>query len=297
MKLSIIIPVYRVEATLGRCLKSIVTQSFADFEVILVDDGSPDRCPQLCDEWAERDRRISVIHQANGGLSAARNSGLAQSRGDFLMFADSDDFLGDGTLSAVMPLAENTDLLEFPVWRHWGSSRQQLLSFPERSYNHADDYWLHAQAYTHCYAWNKVYRRWLFNDVSFPEGRVFEDVYTLPRLLKKQPRISTTGKGCYYYCQNNEGITTTATGRELAMLLDAHLTSAMPVDDDYYYHLLNIQIDVCRMAGCEPQLQPRRLKLQGEFTRKVKSLLLNMIGIRKLCNLYKTVESLKPTRS
>ena len=297
MKLSIIIPVYRVEATLDRCLQSIVTQSFTDFEIILVDDGSPDRCPQLCDQWAERDGRITVVHQTNSGLSAARNNGLDRAKGEFLMFADSDDFLGEGTLSAVMPVAEETDLLEFPVWRHWGSSRQELLSFTPHSYQSADDYWLQGKAYTHCYAWNKVYRHWLFEEVRFPEGRVFEDVYTLPRLLRKQPRIITTDQGRYYYCQNNEGITTTATGRELAMLLDAHLTAAMPVDDDYYYHLLNIQIDVCLMSDSAPLLQTRRLKLKGGLAQRVKSLLLNILGVNRLCQIYRITEKQRRVHS
>ena len=76
MKLSIIIPVYRVETTLNRCVESVVTQDFDDFELILVDDGSPDNCPQLCDSWAAKDCRISVIHKSNGGLSDARNAGI-----------------------------------------------------------------------------------------------------------------------------------------------------------------------------------------------------------------------------
>ena len=80
MKLSIIIPVYHVEATLDRCVGSVLSQSFADFEVILIDDGSPDRCPEMCDQWAEKDSRVSVIHRENGGLSAARNSGFGYLR-------------------------------------------------------------------------------------------------------------------------------------------------------------------------------------------------------------------------
>ena len=102
MKLSIIIPVYRVETTLNRCIESVVTQDFDDFELILVDDGSPDNCPQLCDSWAAKDRRISVIHKSNGGLSDARNAGIDMARGDYLTFIDSDDYLAEHTLAPLM---------------------------------------------------------------------------------------------------------------------------------------------------------------------------------------------------
>ena len=96
--LSIIIPVYCVENTLDRCVKSIVGQSYHDIEVILVDDGSPDHCPEMCDSWAQKDERIRVIHQNNGGLSDARNVGIDASRGEWLTFVDSDDYIEEGTL-------------------------------------------------------------------------------------------------------------------------------------------------------------------------------------------------------
>ena len=106
MKLSIIIPVYRVENTLDRCIKSIMLQGYGDYELILVDDGSPDRCPQLCDEWAVRDRRITVIHKANGGLSDARNAGIEQAQGEYITFVDSDDFIGPDTYQPLMQQLE-----------------------------------------------------------------------------------------------------------------------------------------------------------------------------------------------
>ena len=118
MKLSVIIPVYRVEATLDRCVESVLNQSFTELEVILVDDGSPDHCPELCDMWATKDSRITVIHQRNGGLSAARNAGINRAQGDYLTFIDSDDYIGEGTLEAVMSrLDDSIDLIEYPIWR------------------------------------------------------------------------------------------------------------------------------------------------------------------------------------
>jgi len=149
VKLSIIIPVYCVEATLDRCLQSIANQPFGDYEVILVDDGSPDGCPAICDQWAAHDNRIHVVHQANGGLSAARNTGLDLAQGDFVTFIDSDDYLAETTLADIMPMADGVDLLEYPIWKFYGSIDQTLLSFPNQSYDNTTQYWLQTKAYLH----------------------------------------------------------------------------------------------------------------------------------------------------
>ena len=154
VKLSVIIPVYCVEATLERCLQSVVGQTFRDIEVILVDDGSPDGCPQLCDEWAARDSRISVIHQRNRGLSAARNAGLDAAQGEWVTFADSDDFLDTDTYALLMAQADDCDLLEYPFYWHYGSAEQQLRLTTAETYDDAADYWLRGHAYEHTYAWN-----------------------------------------------------------------------------------------------------------------------------------------------
>ena len=137
MKLSIVIPVYRVERTLDRCVESVISQSFRDIQVILVDDGSPDDCPQMCDEWAERDPRIEVIHKRNGGLSDARNYGIYQATGEYITFVDSDDNLSyDHTLAQLMDLLDQHpeyDILEYPVIEHEGHlTKQHKLRLPSR---------------------------------------------------------------------------------------------------------------------------------------------------------------------
>lgn len=298
MKLSIVIPVYDVESTLDRCLKSVVEQSFADYEVILVDDGSTDRSPQLCDEWARKDPRIKVVHQQNGGLSAARNTGIELSQGDYITFIDSDDYIGEGTLEAVMSrLDDSIDLIEYPIWRFYGAPHQSLLQLTDTTYDDTAGYWLDGQAYDHTYACNKVYRRRLFDDVRFPVGRVFEDAYTLPRLLRKVRHVATTSAGCYYYCWNAKGITSTAQGNELRQLLDAHLTAQMPMDDRYYLKLVNIQIDVCELTGDEPRLERRHVRPAGTVRQTLKAVILNMFGIKGICNISKIIHKVrKPCR-
>ncbi len=293
MKLSIVIPVYCVESTLGRCLESIVGQSFTDFEVILVDDGSPDSCPKLCDEWASRDARIRVIHQKNGGLSNARNTGIRAAIGDVITFVDSDDYVDSDTYKNAMPFIAEADIVEFPVFKFYGSDRQTMLSFSCHDYNNMPDYWLKGRAYEHAYAWNKLYRRQLFEHVRFPEGVVFEDVHTLPRLLANARLVRTIDKGLYYYCYNQTGITATAAGSELSMLLDAHCDVINRwCDDRYYLHVLNIQMDVYEQTGGKPQLPHRRINLSNKSLspkERIKGLVLNILGVRNICKLNKTI--------
>lgn len=294
MKLSIVIPVYGVEATLDRCIESVIGQSYSEFEVILVDDGSPDNCPRLCDEWAERDERIRVIHKPNGGLSDARNAGIEIAKGDYITFVDSDDYLDEDTyrqLMATMSAHPDYDILEYPVCRS-SNSGQTLLLFEDSVYKDMNDYWLKGHAYEHTYAWNKIYKSRLFADVKYPVGYVFEDAFTLPRLLKQAKVVATTTAGLYHYTQNAMGITAQANGKQLRMLLEAHLQSGMPIDDRYYMHLLNIQCDVYELTGDSPILPNRHVsprKLTKEPKLMLKAIAVNLIGINNLCKISKTI--------
>ena len=303
MKLSIIIPVYRVEATLDRCIESVVEQDFTDFEMILVDDGSPDKCPQMCDDWAAKDSRISVIHKSNGGLSDARNAGIGIAKGEFLTFIDSDDYIAASPLSPLMrQLADNPDIdiLEYPVYVFYGSPKQYLLEFHgDTTYHNMDDYWYGGQAYRHSYACNKIYRAELFREVRYPVGILFEDMHMLPLLLKQAKTVVTTSQGLYYYCINANGITATADGNALRMLLQPHVEmvrNSQRQDRDfqmYYLHVLNIQMDVCELTGDSPilplyPLEPSYFK--GK--QKLKAIALNTLGIKQICEINKIVHKL-----
>lgn len=128
MKLSIIIPVYRTQDTLERCLESILQQSFTDYEMILVDDGSDDGSPQLCDEYARKDARIRVIHKENGGLSDARNAGIRKVRGEYITFVDSDDTMVDNTLENLIQ-----EIREASPCRHSGVFCIREIRQPEET--------------------------------------------------------------------------------------------------------------------------------------------------------------------
>lgn len=294
MQLSIIIPVYLAEETLQRCVKSILQQTFTNWELILVDDGSPDGCPALCDEYCQQDARIKVVHQVNGGLSAARNSGLLQAQGSYVTFVDSDDYVRKDTYQQVMQqLVEKPeiDIIEYPITLHAGNKqREKILSFPVKSYSNMLTYWFESQAYLHTYAWNKVYKRRLFNQVRYPVNKVFEDVYTLPLLLRQSKVVATTDKGMYFYVDNPQGITATAGGEQLKDLLHAHLAvlqdSQLTEHEgfaNYYEHILNIQMDVCEMTGAQPTLPS--FSFHGQQDIPFKTRLSSLIGIQRLCQL------------
>lgn len=290
MKLSVVIPVFRVEATLDRCVESVLGQAVDSMEVILVDDGSPDNCPKMCDRWAAKDQRIKVIHKANGGLSDARNAGLDTATGDYVTFVDSDDFVAPGTYGPLMAKAATCDILEYAI--------ADRLPLKEEVYDDIYRYWLDTRAYTHTYACNKIYRRELFDTVRYPKGRIFEDVCTLPPLLRQARRVMTTNHGYYHYTANQQGITATADGQGLAQLLEAHLTNGMPVDDTYYMYLLNIQMDVWELTGAPLTLPRRKVCLKRLSTKqRIKAIALNTLGIIRLCKLSKLLHRVKtPSR-
>lgn len=307
MKLSIIIPVYRTEDTLDRCVESVLRQDHPDMEVILVDDGSPDRCPAYCDDWAAKDRRIRVVHKVNGGLSDARNAGIDIATGDYVTFVDSDDYLAGDTYGPLMQRLEqqpDIDILEYPVYVHYGSPRQHLTDFlPGTTYHDMETYWLDGRAYQHTYACNKIFRKSLFEEVRFPVGRVFEDAQTLPRLLEKTTTVVTCSQGLYYYCSNSNGITQTADGQALQMLLQPHvamigrLSRKDKAFETYYLHVLNIQMDVFELTDSTPILP--LLPVKSEYftgTQKMKAIALNLLGIKRLCQLNKILHKVWRSR-
>ena len=303
MKLTVVIPVYRTEYTLNRCVQSVLGQDYPHLEVILVDDGSPDGSPVLCDEWAAKDSRIRVVHKENGGLSDARNAGISIASGDYVTFVDSDDFISKGTYRPLMEhITKNPDIdiLEYPIYVHYGSTRQHIVGFqPEAVYHDMEAYWLDGQAYQHTYACNKIFRKSLFDHVRFPVGKVFEDALTLPLLLKEARTVQTASQGLYYYCSNSQGITQTADGQALRMLLEPHAAIITQIQrrdkvfQTYYLHVLNIQMDVCERTGEPPVLT--QVKVNPSYfsgVPKLKASLLNSLGINKLCTLNKLVHKI-----
>ncbi|MBO5187618.1 MAG: glycosyltransferase [Prevotella sp.] len=305
-KLSIIVPVYKVEDTLDRCVDSITSQHYDRMEIILVDDGSPDNCPRLCDKWAGKDCRIKVIHKTNGGLSDARNAGLDIACGEYITFVDSDDFLGKDTFIQVMGTMEanrDFDILEYPAYLYYGSPKGKVFNPGCMTYHNTASYWIHGEAYSHTYAWNKIYRRSLFDGVRFPKGKIFEDVYTLPKIMAKAKTIATTDRGLYMYCHNPNGITNTSGANGLQMLLQAHTGimysfADIPGFDKYYMQVANIQLSLCELTGCKPILRDVKIKNFRDMPTKTKykAAAINILGIKTLCKLFRVMKKISVSR-
>lgn len=224
MKLSVIIPVYNVFSTLIRCVDSVVVQDVSQLELILVDDGSTDGSSGLCDniqrQYTDDQCTIRVIHQANAGLSAARNAGLAVCTGEVVTFVDSDDFLQEDTYGPLLSLFaedEEVDVVEFPMDLFYNVvTERHELNFPRQTFSAPLDYLFQARGVMHAYACNKVFRRHAldFGKEYFPVGRAFEDVFTLPLWLSRVRKVMTTDRGCYFYTLNTDGICRTAGSKQ-----------------------------------------------------------------------------------
>ena len=174
VKVSIIVPIYNVEKYLDRCMQSLLNQSLNDIEIIMVDDGSPDGCSQMCDEYVKKDPRIKVVHKKNEGLGYARNSGLEVAVGEYVAFVDSDDYVREDMYSLLWQVADktNAEIIECELEKVWTKKKERII-LPE-SYTDIKDYMLRSRV---C-AWNKLYKTSWIRDlqVLFPKGLLYEDV-------------------------------------------------------------------------------------------------------------------------
>lgn len=213
--ISVIIPVYKVEPYLKKCVDSVINQSYKNLEIILVDDCSPDSCPQMCDEYKKTDGRIKVIHHAvNGGLSCARNSGIEAASGEYIAFVDSDDFVNpsmievlyselagnncDIAVCGVKHIFENDTVL---LSERAAAGRKKIMSGTDAVkmiYSDTD-----SVSFSAC---NKLYKTALFDDVRFPSQKLHEDVFTTYKLYFKAERIVFTDTELYYYLQRGGSI-------------------------------------------------------------------------------------------
>lgn len=215
--ISVIIPVYKVERYLDACVASVAAQTFSDLEILLVDDGSPDNCPALCDAWAQKDPRVRVIHRENGGLSAARNTGIDAATGQFLAFVDGDDLLEADTLRRVYAAQQkhDADLVLFNFV--YVNENDIPLSTPDFTGFHdevvdAEGFWkryyatIGTQRAYYASACNRLYRRDLFRTLRFRPGKRFEDEFLLPQLLEECHRIVCMAYPGYRYVQREGSI-------------------------------------------------------------------------------------------
>ena len=208
-KISVIVPIYKVEPYLRRCLDSIINQTYHNLEIILVDDGSPDNCGSICDEYAANDERIIVIHQENSGLSMARNSALDIASGAYIGFVDSDDWIELDMFEYLLTNMLKTDadigfcgrIEEYPnrsVGKSW--ARIEVMERDDALKNLLEDKILHNGV------WDKLWKKELFDGVRFPAGRTFEDMAVTHRPFIKAKRVVLLPEKKYHYLQRQGSI-------------------------------------------------------------------------------------------
>lgn len=208
--ISVIIPVYKVEEYLDRCVSSVVNQTYKNLEIILVDDGSPDKCPKMCDKWAEKDSRIKVIHKENGGAGQARNVGISASKGNIIAFLDSDDFLSCEMYECLISyINDEVDIVECgyvetymddvtfddadnPQFKTYDNITAMSEHIKDRMFRQV--------------IWNKLYKRDIIEDVYFPVGKLIDDEFWTYRAISNAKKLARTNLKLYAYRQQNESV-------------------------------------------------------------------------------------------
>jgi len=203
-KISVIVPVYKAEKYLHRCVDSILSQTFQDFEVLLIDDGSPDRSGEICDEYAKRDSRVRVFHKKNGGVSSARQCGIDNALGEYTIHADPDDWVEPNMLEELYEKAkeDDADMVICDYWEDVNGTRkliiQEPLNFEKKELLNA---FLLQQLHGSCC--NKLVRRACYRNVSFPKGLNYsEDTYVIMHIINEGIKTLYLHKAFYHYCMD-----------------------------------------------------------------------------------------------
>lgn len=208
--ISVIVPIYNVEKYMDMCIQSIVEQSYVNLEIILVDDGSTDSCPTMCDAWAERDSRIKVVHKENGGSALARNVGLDIAKGDYIAFVDSDDMMNRDMITILYNTAveQNADIVEcdYSIEENevlnqtlhtisidiYDSQRAMLGHIRDKVFRQV--------------IWNKLYRTRSIDKIRFVEGKVIDDEFWTYRVIGNATKLARIEKKLYFYRQQDESV-------------------------------------------------------------------------------------------
>ena len=217
--ISVIVPVYNVAAYLPQCMASILSQDYQNMEVILIDDGSTDACGQICDQYAEKDSRVRVIHQKNGGAAAAKNAGLRLASGDYLTFADSDDYLEPGAYGFLMKtlLETNADAVQ-GSFREIYRNRSEEQRIQEETLEGFDYLLRFPKDFSCALLWNKLYRREIFEGVLFEEGHKIDDEYFTYRGFLQPRKVVRIDRVIYNYRKRSSSVMSSPESAERLVL-------------------------------------------------------------------------------
>lgn len=225
-KVSVIVPIYKVEKYIHQCVKSIVSQTYPNIEIILVNDGSPDNCGKIAEQYAEQDNRITVIHKENGGLSDARNVGIQYVTGEYIIFVDSDDWLELDMIEKLVniSLTYKADVVQSAFYYAY----EEHLLFDHRYFSKKDPplildnkslmFELVNNEKVKNFAWGKLYRSSLIQDIHFKKGVLFEDVFWAHQVMHKVNTYVLVHDPLVYYRQRSDSIVATYTTRNLDII-------------------------------------------------------------------------------
>lgn len=223
--ISIIVPIYKVEKYINQCIESIINQTYKNIEIILVDDGSPDKCPIMCDNYKKKDKRIKVIHKKNGGLSDARNAGIEIATGNYICFVDSDDFIKPNYIELLYKaIIKNNTKISQCGFIYYDGSEKERINYKEnkvlckRDYFY-DNYTSHKTDNT--VVWNKMYSRDIFRNLKFNKGKIHEDEFFTYKAIEKAEKISIIKECLYSYRMNEDSITRKLYNTKRLDVLDA----------------------------------------------------------------------------
>lgn len=221
IKLTVIVPVYNVEKYLHRCIDSILNQTFKDFELILVNDGSTDNSAQICEEYSQKDKRIKVIHKQNGGLSSARNVGLDIAEGEYIGFVDSDDYISHNMFNELYQKIRkhNADLaicnfLYIKEDELFSNTYEKLDIVEEFEGLEIINQLYQSKGTQFVVAWNKLYKKKLFNQLRYEDGFLHEDEYIIHKILYRCEKVVYSPRSMYYYVQRNGSIMNTTNNKK-----------------------------------------------------------------------------------
>ena len=211
--ISLIVPVYKVDPYIRKCVDSLLYQTLSDIEIILVDDGSPDNCGVICDEYAKKDNRVVVIHKENGGLSSARNAGLDICRGEYIMFVDSDDYVEPNFCEVAIKTIQDQQVkcASFGYYEYMGGKVYSFCTKDPRvvSKEYAIKSLITSDEVIFNLAWNKIYHRSLFEIIRYPHGMHFEDQGTTYKLFDLAGQIYVSSALLYHYVRRGDSIAQT----------------------------------------------------------------------------------------
>ena len=236
--ISVIVPIYKVEKYLAICVDSLLRQSYGNLEVILVDDGSPDECPAICDQYQNKDNRIKVIHKKNGGLSDARNAGMKAATGDLITFVDSDDYISEDFVKILFEaMSENNADIAIANMKRTSRRDDKNTVTDWKVSNYKSEDALVCMLYGTPFgtsACGKLFKRKLFEGIEFPYGKFSEDLFTIYKTILKSRSITYIGFDGYFYYYRDEGSIVVSGYKK------KHLEALDAVDDMITHYRLSI---------------------------------------------------------